>query len=145
MKDIKEFISINDTFAIHCGIRLLKVSQGAATAKMVVQDKHLNGLKLVHGGAIFTLADLAFAAAANSREQVAVGINATVSYIRPAGIGNILYARAREIFTTRTLSGYNVDVENEAGELIATFQGTAFKKTKHLHNSKENHQCPSVR
>jgi len=128
MKDIKEFISKNDIFAIHCGIRLLEVSQGASTAKMVVQDKHLNGLKLVHGGAIFTLADLAFAAAANSREQVAVGINATVSYIRPAGTGNILYARAREIFTTRTLSGYNVDVENEAGELIATFQGTAFKK-----------------
>jgi len=128
MKDIKEFISKHDIFAIHCDIHVLEVSPGEATARMVVQDKHLNGLKLAHGGAIFALADLAFAAAANSRDHVAVGINATISYIRPAGMGDILYARAREIFSNRTLSGYTVDVENQAGDLIATFQGTAYKK-----------------
>lgn len=128
MKDIKEFISKNDIFAIHCGIRLLEVSEGSATAEMVVGEKHLNGLKLAHGGAIFALADLAFAAAANSRDHVAVGVNATVSYVRPAGIGDILYGRAREVFSNRSLAGYNVEVVNGAGDLIATFQGTAYKK-----------------
>ncbi len=140
MKDIKEFISYNDIFAIHCGISVLEVSPGTATVKMTVQDKHLNGLKLAHGGALFTLADLAFAAAANSRDYVAVGINATISYIRPAGMGDILYARAREIFSNRTLSGYSVNVENEAGELIATFQGTAYKKGSiQTHKRKAGH------
>ncbi len=128
MKDIKEFISDNDKFAAHCGIQLLEADQGTATARMVIKDEHLNGLKMTHGGALFTLADLAFAAAANSRGLAAVGINASISYIRPAGMGDILYARAREIFSNRTLSGYSVDVENESGQLVASFQGTAFKK-----------------
>ncbi len=128
MKDIKEFIGRNDKFAKYCEVNILEVSAGTATVKMVVRDIHLNGLKLAHGGAIFTLADLAFAAAANSRDHVAVGINANISYIRPAGMGDTLYARAREIYSNRSLSGYSVNVENEAGDLIATFQGTAYKK-----------------
>ncbi len=128
MKDIKAFISDNDKFAAYCGIQLLEVDPGRATAKMVVKDEHLNGLKMTHGGALFTLADLAFAAAANSRGLTAVGINASISYIRPAGMGDILYARATEIFSNRTLAGYSVNVENESGRLVASFQGTAFKK-----------------
>lgn len=128
MSNIKEFISKNDKYAIHSEIKLIEVSEGHARAKMVVEDIHLNGLKLVHGGAIFTLADLAFAAAANSRQQAAVGINATISYIRPAGMGDILYAEAREIFSNKSLSGYMVEVKNQSETLVATFQGTAYKK-----------------
>lgn len=128
MKDIKEFISREDIFAAHCGIRLLEVFEGTATAEMVVEEQHMNGLRLAHGGAVFALADLAFAAAANSRDHVAVGVFASVSYIRPAGLGDTLYGRAREIFSNRSLAGYNVDIVNQAGELVATFQGTAYKK-----------------
>ncbi len=56
----------NDRFAEHTGIELVEVSKGYARAEMKVEEKHLNGLGLAHGGAIFTLADLAFAAACNS-------------------------------------------------------------------------------
>lgn len=128
MKDIKKFISEQDKYAILSDIQLVEVGEGAARAKMAVQDKHLNGLKMAHGGAIFTLADLAFAAAANSSGNAAVGINANISYIRPAGLGDMLYAHAKEIFINKTLSGYMVEVTNQSGKLVATFQGTAFKK-----------------
>ena len=128
MEDIKTFIAHNDKFALHCGIELVDAAEGEACARMVVDNQHLNGLKTAHGGVIFTLADLAFAAAANSRGQTAVGINAVISYIRPALPGDTLYARAREIYSNKTISGYSVEVENEAGRLVACFQGTAFKK-----------------
>ena len=128
MEDIKDFISERDIFARHCGIRLLEVKRGEAAVEMEVQDTHLNGLNLAHGGAIFALADLAFAAAANSGDHVAVGINVTISYVRPAEKGEVLTARAREVFSTRSIGGYSVEVENKAGELIAVFQGNAYKK-----------------
>ncbi|EFI34318.1 thioesterase superfamily protein [Desulfonatronospira thiodismutans ASO3-1] len=128
MSAIKDFINEHDRFARMSGIELVEVNQGSALARMTIQEMHLNGLDMVHGGALFTLADLAFAAASNSRGQAAVGINASISYIRPAKAGTVLSAQASEIFSHRTLSGYSVEVKNDQDKLVATFQGTAFKK-----------------
>ncbi|WP_035244722.1 PaaI family thioesterase [Desulfonatronovibrio hydrogenovorans] len=139
MEDVKDFITQYDRFAGHAEIVLEEISSGSSRARVNIQEKHLNGLGFAHGGAIFTLADLAFAAAANSRKEVAVGINATISYIRPAKKDQTLTATARETFSNRTLSGYLVEVRNESGELVATFQGTAYKKGK-----TRDHICPSA-
>ncbi|WP_291323581.1 hotdog fold thioesterase [Desulfonatronospira sp.] len=128
MSAVKEFINEHDRYARISGIELVEVDQGSALAQMTVQDMHLNGLDMVHGGALFTLADLAFAAASNSRGQAAVGINASINYIRPAKAGTLLSARAREVFSHKTLSGYSVEVKNDQDKLVATFQGTAYKK-----------------
>jgi len=128
MYALKDFISQHDRFAALSEIELAEVGQGMALARMTVQEKHLNGLDIVHGGAVFTLADLAFAAASNSRGRAAVGINASINYIRPAKKGSVLTARAREIFSHRTLCGYTVEVKDDQDRLVATFQGTAYKK-----------------
>ncbi len=63
MEKIREFFSARDKFAQHCGVELLEVSEGRARAKMEITEHHLNGVNITHGAAIFTLADLAFAAA----------------------------------------------------------------------------------
>ncbi len=128
MSLLRDFINEHDRFAAASGIELIEAGQGSALARMTVQDKHLNGLDIVHGGAVFTLADLAFAAASNSRGSAAVGINASIHYIRPVQQGSILTAQAREIFSHRTLSGYAVEVRDDQDRLVATFQGTAYKK-----------------
>ena len=62
MKDIKRCLK-NDRFAERANVELLSVSAGHATAKMVLHPHHMNGLNVIQGGAIFTLADYAFAAA----------------------------------------------------------------------------------
>ena len=58
MRAIKEFLK-NDRFAEHCGIELVEVGEGRAKTRMKIEDRHLNGVNVVHGGAIFSLADLA--------------------------------------------------------------------------------------
>ena len=68
MKTLKEMLS-HDRFAAEAGVELLEVREGYAKARMLVTDKHLNGGGVCQGGALFTLADLAFAAVANSRKQ----------------------------------------------------------------------------
>jgi acyl-CoA thioesterase len=128
--NLKEFFK-RDKFAELCGIKLVEISPGSAKAEMVVTDDHLNGVGTVHGGAIFTLADLAFAAAANSYGQVTVAINVSITYINALTKGKIT-AEAREISRNPKLSTYTIDVYNDAGEVAAVFQGLAYQKRESL-------------
>jgi acyl-CoA thioesterase len=124
--DVIELMA-NDRFSEHNGIVLVDVSAGNATAKMDIRPNHLNGLGVVQGGAIFTLADHALAAAANSHDAVAVGINCAISYFKGEKSGTLI-ATAREISLRRSVATYQVDVTNQENELVASFQGTVFRK-----------------
>ena len=117
----------NDQFAKHNGIEMLDAGIGYARVKMDIQPYHLNGVGIVHGGAIFTLADFAFAIAANSREQVAVAINISIAFIKAIKEGTV-YAEARELSVNPKLGVYQVDVVDHQKELLASFQGMAYRK-----------------
>jgi len=126
MKDIKDYFK-NDQFAAHNNIELLEAGNGRAKAKMTLHPHHWNGLGTVHGGALFTLADFCFAAACNSHGTVAVAIDANITFMKAIS-GGTLIAEAREIAKNFKLGSYTVEVRNELGELIAQFQGLAYRK-----------------
>ena len=69
MGTLKEMLSA-DRFAAEAGVELLEISPGYAKARMKVTEKHLNAGGVCQGGALFTLADLAFAAVANSMQRL---------------------------------------------------------------------------
>ena len=124
--DAKKFLQ-NDRFAKLLGIELIEIGKGNATAKLEIKDEHLNTVDIAHGGAIFSLADFAFAAASNSHGNIAVGINANISFIKAAEKG-VLTAVATEISRTNKLATYSILVTNSEGELIASFQGMVYRK-----------------
>ena len=126
MDKIARFLE-NDRFARMAGIELLEVSPGRARAKMVVQDRHLNGVGIAHGGAIFTLADFAFAAASNAHGTVAVAISVSISFVK-AVTGGVLTAEAHETSRNPKLATYDVAVRDEAGDLVASFHGMVYRK-----------------
>lgn len=126
METIKKYFR-GDEFAAFCGIELLNVEPGRAEAKMLLQPRHRNALGDVQGGAIFTLADYAFAAASNSHGTVAVGINVSISYLKAARTGT-LWAMARELGKNYKLGTYTVEVKDDAGDLVAIFQGMVYRK-----------------
>jgi acyl-CoA thioesterase len=128
---VKQFISERDLFARHLGIELLKVGPGTARAVMPVDERHRNGLGLVHGGAIFGLADLAFAAASNSHGTAAVAINVSISYMNAARTGP-LAAEAREVEKNPKLGTYEVRVTGPDDTLVAVFQGMVYRKKQAL-------------
>ena len=74
----------NDLFAENTGVVLLEVRKGYSKAKLEIKPEHLNAGARTQGGAIFTLADLALAAAANSHGTLAFSL-------RPA---SLFYAQA---------------------------------------------------
>lgn len=117
-----------DTFAHLCGVELLEVSPGRARVKMVIGEDHANSHGTVHGGALFTLADTAFALASNSHGIPAAAINAHISFLKSAKEGT-LYAEAEEFSLSPKIASYTVEVTDEQGERIAIFQGMVYRKT----------------
>lgn len=117
----------NDRFAASSGMRLVELRPGYAKTSLEIQDRHLNNVGTVQGGAIFTLADFAFGAAAKTGGKVAVALNTTLSFLKAARSGT-LQAEATEVSRSRKLSTCTVRVTNDAGELVALFQGTAYVK-----------------
>lgn len=116
-----------DRFAADSGVELIEVRAGYALARLAIDPRHHNSLGTVHGGALFTLAATTFFAACNAAGQVAMGINMSISCHRPAVRGT-LEAEAEEISRSRKLATCNVCIRDEAGQLVATFQGTAYIK-----------------
>ena len=118
----------NDQFAKFCGVEVLSAQDGNATARLKVQQHHLNGLGIAHGGAIFTLADTTFAAASNSHGYDAVAINTSMSFMKATNPGQYLIAKASEVNERGRVGCYKIDIENETGEVVACFQGLAYRK-----------------
>ena len=116
-----------DLFASDVGIELLEVSQGYARLKLELMEKHCNSFGTAHGGVIFTLADAAFAIAANSHGTVAMAINVSISYLKAVSQGT-LYAEAKELSLNPKLGTYEVAVTTADGERIATFHGMTYRK-----------------
>ena len=117
----------NDRFAAANGMKLVELRPGFAKTTLIIEDRHLNNVGTVQGGAIFTLADFAFGAASKTGGKVAVAISANLSFLRATRSGT-LYADATEISRSRKLSVCTVRVTNDAEELVALFQGTAYIK-----------------
>lgn len=120
MKDI-------DHFAELLGIQLVEVGDGYAKVTMKVEKKHTNALGYTHGGAIFSLADYAFAHACNFGDNVAVAVQVSINYLRPTVEGDVLTADATRVSDGKTTGLYHVTVK--CGEkLVAFFSGLAYKK-----------------
>ena len=116
-----------DLFAEFVGIELLDAESGWAKARLRLKDHHRNGIGLIQGGAIFTLADLAFAAAVHSRGQIAVAIHCSIAYLKAAK-GDLLHAEAKEVSCGPKIAVYTVRITDASGEVISLFEGMAYRK-----------------
>ena len=117
----------NDRFARECGIRIVEVRTVFGLTRMDVEPRHLNSVGILQGGALFTLADVAFALACNSHGTLAVGCQADVTYFK-AVRGGRLTAAAEEISRTRSISTCLIRVLDESDDLVALFKGVAYIK-----------------
>ncbi|MBW2637328.1 MAG: hotdog fold thioesterase [Deltaproteobacteria bacterium] len=120
-----------DRFAKYVGIELIEISSGRATAVLKIKEHHLNAVDMVHGGVLFALADLAFAAASNSHGKVAVAVSNSISYIKAAE-GDVLSAEAREISKDRKLASYSVEIKDKTEKTVALLHGLAYRKKEKI-------------
>ena len=120
-----------DRYAALSGIDIVEAGKGYCKTRLIIEDKHLNAANIVQGGAIFTLADLAFAVASNSHGQLALAINANISFLSARSAGT-LTATATEVGDPKQLGAYDVLVTDEQGEIVARFNGMVYRKRQTL-------------
>ncbi len=124
-----------DKFAKWLGIELVDVQDGYAKCTMTVTEDMLNSHGSTHGGAIFTLADYAFAAACNSYGQIAVALEVSINFLRAVTPGTRLVAEAKEESLSPRIGTYRLLVTNDKGELVAAAQATAYRKKEWFHKT----------
>lgn len=117
---------IDAPFAAHLNMETVSIGDGEAVVRMPIEGM-TNALGAAHGGAIFSVADQAFALACNSSGDVQVGISASINYLRPAKEG--LEARARRVGENKSTSVYEVLVYDK-DTLVAVFQGIGYRLRK---------------
>jgi acyl-CoA thioesterase len=107
------------------GMAIEEIGVGRARLAMTVTSSMVNGHGICHGGYIFLLADSAFAFACNTRNKRSVAQHCSISFLRPAKLGDRLVALATE----RTLAGrsgiYDITVRRQSGGVIAEFRGNS--------------------
>ena len=105
------------------GMELLLCAPGHARMRMQVRKFHLNGHGICHGGFIFTLADSTFAFACNSHNNNAVAAAASIEFLKPAKLGDVLTSTGVEQVLVGRHGVYDMTVRNQHDEVIAVFRG----------------------
>lgn len=119
---VAEAMLKHDQAAYELGIRAVSVGPGEAAVELTLEQRHMNGHDVCHGGILFILADTAFGLACNSHGPQAVAAAADIVFARPARRGERVVARALE----RTLFGRSgvYDVTVTSGDVVvAEFRG----------------------
>lgn len=116
-----------DRFATENGAVIEEFGEGYALCSLQVEARHRNAIGAVMGGVLFTLADFAFAVAANWKQVGTVSVHGDIAFL--SGVrGKRLLAEARCIRAGRSSCFYQVDVRDELGTHVARVSVTGFTK-----------------
>ena len=117
-------------FNRYLGAKITDITEGGATVALKLIPEMLNPLSMAHGGALFSLCDIAAGTAAASRGRVAVTLDSSIQYLRAAKPEQTIRAQARELKSGRNTAVYMVEVTDESGKLLTTATFTMFYTDK---------------
>jgi len=126
--EAREYFS-GDKFATDNGMSIDELDEVHAVCSLTVTERHRNAFGGVMGGAIFTLADFAFASLTNDRERLTVAQQVSINYLS-APKGERLIAKATYRKDGRNSCVVDVDVSDDLGRDVAQFVGVGFKLKK---------------
>ena len=114
-----------DRFATENGAVIEEVGDRSATCSLLITDSHRNAMGAVMGGVYFTLADFAFAVAANWENMGCVSLHSDISFLGAAK-GKKLIAKAVCVKDGKSTACYRVEVTDDLGNLTATVTATGY-------------------
>lgn len=130
LEEMNRQVTHYDHFAADMGIQLMALDREHSVVQMPLEARHCNGMGVAHGGAIFTLVDMAFAALSNASGIYCANAQTSISYLEPGRIGP-LRGEARCIRQGR-ISVYEIHVTGGKGTLIALASVTGCSTGKTL-------------
>lgn len=109
------------------GLTLASISPGRAECRLTVRDELVNSHAYCHGGIVFALADTALAYASCSTNRTGVTQAASITFTRPARLGDVLSASAVVESDGRRATSATVRVTNQEGQLVALVQAASLR------------------
>ncbi len=116
---------VPDQFSRELGIEVLDVRPGYAKVRAVPSRDHCNFNGMVHGGYIFSVADVAFAYASNAGGKMALALDMYISFRQKVAPGEEITAEAREVHRSGRTGLYRMTVNGPQG-LVAEIQATVY-------------------
>jgi 1,4-dihydroxy-2-naphthoyl-CoA hydrolase len=121
-----ELASLNDycknTMVEYLGIEFIELGLDFLKAKMPVNEKTVQPLRMLNGGASLALSECVGSMAANlvfdRSKLVALGLDLNGNHIRPVMEGNWVYATAKPLHVGNTTQVWEIKIENEEGKLV---------------------------
>jgi acyl-CoA thioesterase len=120
-----------DAFAALLGIDVARRDAGHTVATLKTDDRHANPHGTVHGAVFYAVCGAAVAAAANDETRSGIISSVLVEYLRPAAIGDELFAEvAREASTEREDIFTGTVRRGEAGDLLAWVRARGTRRSR---------------
>jgi acyl-CoA thioesterase len=123
---VKALLNERNSFGAFTGVEITDVSPGAASCRLDIRPEHMNPFGTVNAAAVYTLAETAFGAAANSYGRAALAVNLSIAYLKPAK-GPRLIAHAEELSAGGRMATYSVKVLDAEGVLVANVQAMGYR------------------
>ncbi len=114
-----------DLYTKFLNVEIEEVKPGLARVKTIAPDHSVNFNGVVHGGFIFSVADIAFAYASNAAGKMALALDMCISYRKAAKAGEEIVAVAEEVHKSGKTALYRINVYANQ-ELCAVIQATVY-------------------
>jgi acyl-CoA thioesterase len=120
-----------DKWLVGAGIEIDEAADGYSLLHMNIELRHFNAGGVVQGGAIFTLADSAFAVASNYKhlseeaKKITVAQSTNISFLSPPK-GKKLIAKANRLHGGNRIGVCLIEITDELGTKVATFTGNSY-------------------
>lgn len=128
LEELREYFA-GDTFAAALGIQIDSVDPNTAVCSVALRADHLNALGFAQGGLVYSLADFAFAVAANTARASTVTLQCAINYLRPSKAARLV-ATATPRSLGRTVCVYEVLITDDTGAEVALVSATGFTRTQ---------------
>ena len=118
-------------FLKHLGVQVESVGPGTATLLLPIRDEIMRNDGIVHGGAVASVIDSAFAFAIIpllADNERTVTIDLTIHYLRPLS-GGVSKTAARVVRAGRRVITVSAELFDENGKLAATALSTYLRMT----------------
>jgi len=119
-------LNARNTFANHNGIVPRAYGKDWAVMALDVREESLNPLDMVHGGALYTMADCASGMAAGTDGRSYVTQAGSLNFLSPGGPTGTIEARAQVRRRGQNTCFVTVDITDSSGTLLASGTFTFF-------------------
>lgn len=116
-----------DRYASGLGAELIDWGGGWARVAWTPDAGHRNFGELVHGGAVFSLGDVAFSVASNSWGRRAVALSIDTHFLAAPELGVSIVADARERARSRRTASYQIELATSDGAPVASLHAMVYR------------------